>query len=221
MISPHKRFIRASDGQPSRYDLLEHIAQKAVALKFGLEIGFCHLPAVVNYDLRILHAENIQLCEDLKDGSRRAAWRATLPEPLDVLLDPWTVQESYINFVQAYHALVVQSAPQVTVRRIEAMLELVPRQGTTPVDGVAAELSRGVRAFHSAGRQASDDWEAQVVKARAVEMTDAEKEEQRRCFAHGNVAMSNPNVTREMVDSAAERLNEIVAEAIKPNKEET
>jgi hypothetical protein len=33
-----------------------------------------------------------------------------------------------------------------------------------------------------------------------------EREEQRRSFAYGNAAMSNPRVTREMIDRAAERL---------------
>lgn len=39
-------------------------------------------------------------------------------------------------------------------------------------------------------------------------MTPEEAEEQRRDFAHWNAKLSNPNVTREMVDRAAERLKE-------------
>jgi hypothetical protein len=39
--------------------------------------------------------------------------------------------------------------------------------------------------------------------SRAVKMTDEEWEEQRRGFVFGNVAIENPNVTREMVDKAA------------------
>ena len=39
-------------------------------------------------------------------------------------------------------------------------------------------------------------------------MTPEEREEQRRSFAYGNAALSNPNITREMVDDAAERLAE-------------
>jgi predicted HAD superfamily Cof-like phosphohydrolase len=38
----------------------------------------------------------------------------------------------------------------------------------------------------------------------AREMTAEEKEAQRRSFAYGNVALSNPDVTRETVDKAAE-----------------
>ena len=34
----------------------------------------------------------------------------------------------------------------------------------------------------------------------------AEQELQRRSFAHGNTALSNPNVTREMTDQEAEKL---------------
>ena len=33
-----------------------------------------------------------------------------------------------------------------------------------------------------------------------------EKEEQRRSFAYGNTKIENPNVTREMVDKAADEL---------------
>lgn len=40
-----------------------------------------------------------------------------------------------------------------------------------------------------------------------ISMTDAEKEAQRRSFAYGNVAIENPNVTREMVDEEAEKLS--------------
>ena len=39
-------------------------------------------------------------------------------------------------------------------------------------------------------------------------MSDEEKEEQRRSWAHGNVSMSNPNVTRELVDREAEDWNQ-------------
>lgn len=37
-------------------------------------------------------------------------------------------------------------------------------------------------------------------KAKDVVMTPEEEEEQRRSWAFGNVALSNPAVTREMVD---------------------
>lgn len=47
---------------------------------------------------------------------------------------------------------------------------------------------------------------ALLAAARDREMTPAEREEQRRSFAYGNAAISNPHVTREMVDRAAEEL---------------
>lgn len=47
--------------------------------------------------------------------------------------------------------------------------------------------------------------------ARRHTMNDAEKEAQRRSFAHGNVAIDNPQITREDVDRAAE------AERANPN----
>lgn len=43
--------------------------------------------------------------------------------------------------------------------------------------------------------------------AKTYEMTPEEREEQRRSFAYGNVKLSNPEVTREMVDKVADELN--------------
>lgn len=48
--------------------------------------------------------------------------------------------------------------------------------------------------------------EEMIELLRGYEMSPAEKEEQRRCWAHGNVALSNPAVTREVVDAAADEL---------------
>ncbi|HXK36744.1 MAG TPA: hypothetical protein VJ553_04140 [Candidatus Paceibacterota bacterium] len=44
-----------------------------------------------------------------------------------------------------------------------------------------------------------------LAKARTHVMTEEEQEAQQRSFAYGNAALSNPNVTREMVDRAAEK----------------
>jgi len=41
--------------------------------------------------------------------------------------------------------------------------------------------------------------------AKSVVMTPEQREEQRRSFAYGNAKISNPSVTREMIDLAAER----------------
>ncbi len=41
---------------------------------------------------------------------------------------------------------------------------------------------------------------------RDTRMTDADKEEQRRSFAWGNINIENPTVTREMINNAAEQL---------------
>ncbi|MFI5000086.1 MAG: hypothetical protein ACHQK9_09425 [Reyranellales bacterium] len=43
-------------------------------------------------------------------------------------------------------------------------------------------------------------------KAKKVQMTPAEQEEQRRSFAYGNTKIENDLITREMIDEAAERL---------------
>jgi hypothetical protein len=44
--------------------------------------------------------------------------------------------------------------------------------------------------------------------ARKIVMTDNDKEEQRRSFAYGSAKIENDDVTREMVDKAAERLGQ-------------
>jgi hypothetical protein len=46
-----------------------------------------------------------------------------------------------------------------------------------------------------------------VEAARAYRMTPAEREEQLRNFAAGNVGLENERVTRAVVDEAARRLN--------------
>lgn len=53
----------------------------------------------------------------------------------------------------------------------------------------------------------SPDLEKLVEMARFVKMTDLDKEEQRRSFAFGSANIENGDVTREMVDEAARRLN--------------
>ena len=53
---------------------------------------------------------------------------------------------------------------------------------------------------------ASERLEELLEAARAVEMSDAEREEQRRSFAFGNANIENPRVTRELVDRVADRM---------------
>lgn len=43
-------------------------------------------------------------------------------------------------------------------------------------------------------------------KARHVETSPAEKEEQRRSFAYGNTNIENPRITRETIDQQADEL---------------
>ena len=43
-------------------------------------------------------------------------------------------------------------------------------------------------------------------EASKIIMTDNDREEQRRSFAYGSAKIENDDVTREMVDKAAERL---------------
>jgi hypothetical protein len=45
-----------------------------------------------------------------------------------------------------------------------------------------------------------------VEMAKAVHITDEAREEQRRSFVYGNTAFENPDITREIVDSQAEKI---------------
>ena len=45
-----------------------------------------------------------------------------------------------------------------------------------------------------------------IAWARTYRMTDEEREEQRRDFAHGNVRFHNPSLTRAQVDAAADAM---------------
>jgi len=45
-------------------------------------------------------------------------------------------------------------------------------------------------------------------KAKMVEMTGEQKEEQRRSFAYGNAKIENPRITRQTVDQEAELLKQ-------------
>ena len=47
---------------------------------------------------------------------------------------------------------------------------------------------------------------ALIERSKKHEMTAEEREAQRRSFAFGNANIDNPNVTREMVDRAAEEI---------------
>jgi len=42
--------------------------------------------------------------------------------------------------------------------------------------------------------------------AKTVEMTEEQKEEQRRDWVYGNTKLSNPAITRELVDEVADKM---------------
>ncbi len=53
---------------------------------------------------------------------------------------------------------------------------------------------------------ASESLDRLIEAARKVEMSDEDREEQRRSFAFGNANIENPRVTRELVDRVADRM---------------
>ena len=54
----------------------------------------------------------------------------------------------------------------------------------------------------------TDKLYALIERARAVQMTGGQKEEQRRSFAYGNTNIENPLITRQTIDEAAEMLKD-------------
>jgi hypothetical protein len=52
----------------------------------------------------------------------------------------------------------------------------------------------------------SEELNQLIERARRVVMSDADREEQRRSFAYGNIKIENEMVTRAMVDEEAEKL---------------
>lgn len=52
----------------------------------------------------------------------------------------------------------------------------------------------------------SESLEEMVARAKGVQMSPGQREQQRRSFAFGNAKIENERVTREMVDQAADRL---------------
>jgi hypothetical protein len=52
----------------------------------------------------------------------------------------------------------------------------------------------------------TDNLKELLEKAKRVEASPEQKEEQRRSFAYGNTNIENPRITRETVDQEAEEL---------------
>jgi hypothetical protein len=52
----------------------------------------------------------------------------------------------------------------------------------------------------------ANELEKLLEAARKVEMTERDREEQRRSFAYGNTKIENDRITREMIDEAADEL---------------
>ncbi len=52
----------------------------------------------------------------------------------------------------------------------------------------------------------TDNLKELVEKAKRVEASPEQKEEQRRSFAYGNTNIENPRITRQTVDQEAEKL---------------
>jgi hypothetical protein len=52
----------------------------------------------------------------------------------------------------------------------------------------------------------TDNLKELLEKAKSVQVSPEQKEEQRRSFAYGNTNIENPRITRETVDQEAEEL---------------
>ncbi len=73
--------------------------------------------------------------------------------------------------------------------------------------GMLAPASTGCYDRHTMSEELAKQLELLLEAARKHELTDAEKEEQRRRFAYGNAKIENPRITRDMIDQEAEALN--------------
>jgi hypothetical protein len=47
------------------------------------------------------------------------------------------------------------------------------------------------------------DFDVLLARLAKYQMSEEEREAQRRSFAYGNVVLSNPNITRELIDKVA------------------
>lgn len=56
------------------------------------------------------------------------------------------------------------------------------------------------------GKNMTHELSALLEAAKTVKVSKEHREEQRRSFAYGNTAFENTNITREMVDQQAEKL---------------
>jgi DNA invertase Pin-like site-specific DNA recombinase len=87
-------------------------------------------------------------------------------------------------------------------RKYDAMIREMTTEGrelhTVDFPGALLDVARRRLADADAGNAATLTLDE--VKARLAPMTEAEKREQRISFVYGNVSLSNPNVTREMVE---------------------
>lgn len=83
----------------------------------------------------------------------------------------------------------------------------------TGMTGGFWEGSSGTNTFTTSGDATFTDLNAMLEAVKDVVMTPVEKEEQCRSFAHGNANIENPDVTREVIDEAADRLNAAEDEA--------
>jgi hypothetical protein len=104
------------------------------------------------------------------------------------------------------HVVPVLTQGTNVVGIVEAALGLLRERGSMAVPGFMRP--EGIVVYHTASRQMfkvtlerDDEW-----KGKRHEMTPEEREAQRRSFAYGNAVIDNPNVTREMVDAAAEKI---------------
>ncbi|MCO4319689.1 hypothetical protein M8997_021095 [Phyllobacterium sp. 21LDTY02-6] len=50
------------------------------------------------------------------------------------------------------------------------------------------------------------DLQELIAKSRSIKMTENEQEEQRRSFAYGSAKIENDDITRDIIDEAANRL---------------
>lgn len=96
VISPLKDWARR-DGFGAG---LERRFHDAIASKFALDLGF-------QERANVKHADRVVLATELRDLCRptNRAWEAMLPEPLPMVIEPWSPGEARTEFMRAFETI--------------------------------------------------------------------------------------------------------------------
>lgn len=136
-----------------------------------------------------------------EERETKTARQVVDPSRLDVLSKADAIADEWVTPTRLAHVL--DKLGDVGIERtrdvISAMIEDVTREA-------AGEIVDSREAHAAISRKAAELFKARLKDGLRREMTPAELDQQRRSFAYGNAVIDNPNVTRDMVERAAEKM---------------